>query len=123
MIGIGVVVVAVAGATAGIWIHFKNYEKYRQKSAVLEEKLGAAEVNLRRQEAAFNSCLDANIANALEAANQKERAVQAEIRLAESNVTADRDVEEIERDELELRASNLACPAITSEFRSVFGDA
>lgn len=115
-------IIGLAVVLGSITLYVHGAEKAKARNGTLEEKLSGAEVNLKRLQAAFESCAEANRANALRAAQQKERALLAELRLAEMAVTADRDVEDIEREELELRSENLGCPAITPAFRSVFGD-
>ncbi len=113
---------AVAGVLGSGWLYVRSAENAKARVGVLEERLATSESNLQANVAAFDVCWAANVRNAQSAAHQMERAREAELRLTELTVNADRDVEDVEREEVEMRSANLACPAITSEFRSVFGD-
>lgn len=117
------ILAALAGlsALAALWWLFSAAEAKGQVE-LLEGSVKRLEQAARINEASFEECSAANLQNAAIAAEQMARAFEAEARALQANITADRDVEDIRREETELRSVGLDCPAITPEFRSVFGD-
>lgn len=109
--------VPLALLLAGIWLYVRSAENAKEELAVVNHKLGQALYTLQANEQALTDCKLVNQANQIQAELMADRVRKAELKLAAANATADAEVENIEREESELRASGLDCPAIDRSFR------
>lgn len=115
LIGIGLVV--LASLIGSVFLYVRGAEKAKAQVIELEKDLAEMTESARKNGDAFEVCWDANQRNAALAARQIERAREAEMRMLQASVNADRDVEDTAHEEQVFRSTGLECPAITADFR------
>lgn len=111
------VIVPLAALLAGGWLYVKNARQNADRRAVAEYKLGQSLHSLKTNELALSDCRLINQSNQIQADLMAEQVRKAEIKLAAATATANADVENINREESELRSTGGTCPAIDSNFR------
>lgn len=115
LIGAGAVI--LAAIIGSVILYVVGAERAKAQVDELQEDYEEKVEEIRKEQAAFETCSAANLANAALAARQMEKAREAEIRALQASVNADRDVEDTEREEQVFRNEGLSCPAITPDFR------
>lgn len=113
------IAIAAAAVLATVTIYVHGAEKAKARNTELESRVQRTEQTARLNQAAVEQCLAANEANALAALAQKDRARDAELRLATAEANAKRDINDINReaDNFRSRSRDLACPALDTDFR------
>jgi len=110
-------IVPIALLLVGIWLYVHNAERNEERLAIMTHEYQLAAAKVIASEGAVLACKAINKANEAEAQRLTEKVRQAEIRLAAANAAADKDVENINREETTFRATQLSCPAITPAFQ------
>jgi len=105
--------ILIALVTWYVW----DAERSKDRLALAEAQLSAAQLAASTNSRAAQDCLAINAANAAEAAKQKTIADAALARLATQSTNADSEADRARHDAENLRASGLDCPAIDRRFR------
>jgi len=111
------IIIALAGIIGSITLYIHGAEKAKGKVVTLEARVARITQTARTNQAAVESCIQANVDNALEALEQTQRAEAAELTIAALQAKADERVAVIERETEPMRARGLECPALNADFR------
>jgi len=103
----------IALVTWYVW----DAERSKDRLALTEAQLSAAQLAAATNSRAAAECLAINAANAAEAAKQKTIADAALARLATQSTSADSEADRAKRDAENLRSAGLDCPAVDDSFR------
>jgi hypothetical protein len=105
--------ILIALVTWYVW----DAERSKDRLALAEAQLSAAQLAASTNSRAAQDCLTINAANAAEAVRQKTIADAALARLATQSTNADSEADRARQDAENFRATGLDCPAINNDFR------
>ena len=117
MIKTWLIIIALSGIIGSGWLYIHGCEKCKGKVVTLQADVVRITETARTNQAAVESCIQANVDNALEAKKQAQRAEAAELTIAALQAKADERVAVIERETEPMRARGLECPALNADFR------